>query len=771
MTSKVVGKSPARKDAVDKVTGAAMYTDDLFVPGMLVGRLVHSPHAHARVIKVNKEKALALPGVIAVICHEDLPDVVYPTAGHPYSMDPKHRDVADRKIFADVARYVGDVVAGVVAEDEVIARRAAELVEVEYEVLPFVLSPKEAMAEGAPQLHEGFPNNILASFGNDYGDTIEQLRTAALCVDATYSTNIVQHAQMENQTAFAQIDSHGRIIITSSTQIPHIVRRIVGQALDIPWGRVQVIKPYIGGGFGNKQDVIAEPLVAAMTLKCGGRPVRLAYDREEVFQDTRTRHAIEFTFHSCLDENRKLVATHVEAVSNNGSYASHGHSIIMAATSKFRPLYHWKAFRIEPKTVYTNLPTAGAMRGYGAPQMTYALECHMDDMARSFGMDPIEFRQMNLVRVGYEDPVTHNKVQSFGIPECIRVGMEKYDWKNRRRELEDQTGPKRRGLGMALLSYGSGTFPAGLELSGARMYLNQDGSATLMVGATEIGQGADTVFAQMAAETTGISYDRIYVRSTQDTDISPFDTGAYASRQTYVAGFAVHKAAKEIKEKILKAASRLTGRSAQNLDTEDDHVVMAGTRERVISIADVSLDTYYNTLHAEPISADVSNNTRVNTFSYGATFCEIEVDMRTGKIEILDITNIHDCGTVINPKTAEGQVFGGMSMGIGQALTEDLKFDPRSGRCLNPNLLDYKIGTAMDTPPMHCYFVETNDPTSPYGQKSLGEPPTLSPAPAIRNALLHATGIAMNSLPMSQQRVFEAIKQAGLLQEKEEINA
>lgn len=767
MTSKMVGKSPARKDAVDKVTGAAKYTDDFFVADMLVGKMVHSPHAHARVVKVNKEKALALPGVVAVICYEDLPDVEFPSAGHPYSLDPSHRDVADRRIFTNVARYVGDVVAGVVAVDELTARRGVELVEVEYEILPFVLNPKDAMADGAPVLHERFPHNVLASFGNDYGDTLSHLKTASHCVDATYSTNIVQHAQMENQSAYAYVDGHGRIVINSSTQIPHIARRIVGQALDIPWGKVQIIKPYIGGGFGNKQDVIAEPIVAAMTLKCGGRPVRLAYDREEVFMDTRTRHGIEITFHSCLDENKKLVATHVEAISNNGSYASHGHSIIMAATSKFRPLYHWQAFRIEPKTVYTNLPTAGAMRGYGAPQMTFALECHMDDMARTFGLDPIEFRRMNLVRIGYEDPVTHNKVQSFGIPECIEVGMAKYDWVNRRKALENQTGPIRRGLGMALFSYGSGTFPAGLEIAGCRISLNQDGSATLMVGATEIGQGADTVFAQMAAETTGISYDKINVRSTQDTDISPFDTGAYASRQTYVVGFAIHKAGQEIKDKILKVAARMTGRRADELDTEDDHVIEAGTGERVVSIGEVALESYYNTLHAEPITADVSNNTRVNAFSYGATFTEIEVDLRTGKIEIIDITNIHDCGTVINPQTAEGQVLGGMSMGIGQALTEDLKFSPKDGRCLNPNLLDYKIGTAMDTPNMHCHFIDSHDPTSSYGQKSLGEPPTLSPAPAIRNALLHATGVGMNSLPLSQQRVFEALKEAGLIMEKE----
>lgn len=768
MTSKAVGKSPARKDAIDKVTGMGKYTDDYFIPGMLVGKLVHSPHAHARVVKVNKEKALALEGVVAVICHEDLPAVDFPTAGHPYSLDPSHRDIADRRIFAETARYVGDPVVGVVAEDEIIARRAAELVEIEYDVLPFVLDPHEAMKEGAPRLHKNYPHNILAATSNEYGDALGELRKASRCFEGTYSTNIVQHAQMENQTAFAQVDSHGRIVITSSTQIPHIARRIVGQALDIPWGRIQVMKPYIGGGFGNKQEVIAEPIVAAMTLKAGGRPVRLIYDREEVFTDTRTRHAIEYHFDTAVDENHHLVATHVTAISNNGSYSSHGHSVVGAGTSKFRPLYYWQNFLLEPKTVYTNLPTAGAMRGYGSPQMVFALESHMDDMAYALGLDPIEFRQNNLVRLGYEDPITHNKVRSFGIPECIRIGREQYNWTERREELKNQTSSKRRGLGMALFSYGSGTWPAGLEIAGARISLNQDGSATLMVGATEIGQGADTVFAQMAAETTGISYDKITIRSTQDTDIAPFDTGAYASRQTYVTGFAVHKAAEEIREKILAVAARLTGMAADELDTLDDQVISLKNGEVLLSIGDVALESYYSRDYAAPITADVSHNTKINSFSYGATFCEIEVDLRTGKIEIIDITNIHDSGTIINPTTARGQVFGGMSMGIGQALSEDLKFDPKTGRCRNPNLLDYKIMTAMDVPKMHCHFVETHDPTSSYGQKSLGEPPTLSPAPAIRNALLHATGVAMNALPLSQQRVFEALKQAGLSKDKEE---
>ena len=767
MSFDVIGKSYPRLDAIAKVTGKAMYTDDFFERDMLVGKVLRSPHAHAKIISINTEKALALDGVEAVLTHENTPKHMYPTAGHPWSLDASHRDVEDRRIITDKARFVGDVVAAVVAKDELIAKKALKLIEVEYEVLDFVLDPEKTFLKGAPVIHDERPNNIISSFGYSFGDVEKEKEKSGVIFKGLYKTDIVQHCQIENQTSYAYLDTDGRIVIVSSTQIPHIVRRIVGQALDIPWGNVKVIKPYIGGGFGNKQDVIVEPLNAAMTLAVGGRPVKYAIEREETFIDTRTRHAMNIGFEAALEKDGKLNGLDIKLTSNNGGYASHGHSVTMAAGSKFRALYHWDSIKFDPKTVYTNLPVGGAMRGYGAPQMVFALECLMDDIANEIGMDPIELRIKNLVPLGYEDPLNHNKVLSFGIPECIEKGKELIKWDEKREKYKNQTGHKRRGVGMALFSYTSGTHPVGLEIAGARIVMNQDGSIQVQVGATEIGQGSDTIVAQMAAEAIGLPFSMVRVVSTQDTDITPFDTGSYASRQAYVSGFAVNKAGLEIRDKVLEFAGRKFNMEPSLLDIVNAEIVEISFGKFLCPIEDVAMEAFYDRIFAAPITSDVSNNTRVNAFSYGATFTEIETDLRTGKIEIINIFNIHDSGTIINPMLATGQVHGGVSMALGYALSEVMLFDPKTGRPLNNNFLDYKIPTSMDTPDISVSFVETYDPTSSFGQKSLGEPPTLSPAPAIRNAMLHATGIHFNKIPMTSQIVFEKFKEAGILMKGE----
>ena len=763
MSFDVIGKSYPRLDAIAKVTGKAMYTDDFFVRDMLVGKVLRSPHAHARIISIKADKALALDGVEAVLTHENTPKHQYPTAGHPWSLDPSHRDGEDRRMITDKARFVGDVVAAVVAKDELIAKKALKLIEIEYEVLDFVLDPEKTFLEGAPVIHDERPNNIISSFGYAFGDIEKEKANSEMSYKGLYKTGIVQHCQIENQSSYAYQDTDGRIVIVSSTQIPHIVRRIVGQALDIPWGNIKVINPYIGGGFGNKQDVIVEPLNAAMTLAVGGRPVRYAIDREETFIDTRTRHAMNIGFEVAFEKDGKLNGLDIKLTSNNGAYASHGHSVTMAAGSKFRPLYYWNAIKFDPKTVYTNLPVGGAMRGYGAPQMVFALECLMDDIALKLGMDPIELRTKNLVSLGYEDPLSHNKVLSFGIPGCIEQGKKLMHWDEKREKYKNQTGHKRRGVGMALFSYSSGTHPVGLEMAGARIVMNQDGSVQLQVGATEIGQGSDTVFAQMAAEAIGIPFSKVRVISTQDTDISPFDTGSYASRQTYVSGFAVNKAGLEIKEKVLVFAGRKFNMDPSLLNIIDSEIVEISIGKVLCPLQDVAMEAYYDRIFAAPITSDVSNNARVNAFSYGATFTEIEVDLRTGRIEVIEIFNVHDSGTIINPMLAAGQVHGGVSMSLGFALSEIMLFDEKTGRPLNNNLLDYKLPTSMDTPDIGAEFEETYDPTSSFGQKSLGEPPTLSPAPAIRNAVLHATGIHFDKIPMTPQVVFEKFKEAGIL--------
>jgi len=403
------------------------------------------------------------------------------------------------------------------------------------------------------------------------------------------------------------------------------------------------------------------------------------------------------------------------------------------------------------------------MRGYGCPQIFYAFESHLEDIAKRLDMDSLEIRRKNVVEVGFVDPLSNNKVTSCGIRECIDKGKALIKWDEKKVLYQDQSGDKLRGLGMACFSYSSGTYPVALELAGARIVLNQDGSVQLQIGATDTGQGSDTVLGQMVTEVLGLPMAMVHVLSTQDTDISPFDTGCYASRQTYISGMAVEKAALEVKEKILGFAARMTDIPADRIDLVDQKIVFKHSGESVLTLEQVAMQSYYDRINAKPITSDVSNNARINAVPFGVTFAEVEVDMKTGKIEVLEIYNVHDSGTIINPKMAEGQVQGGVSMGIGYALSEQLLFDEVSGKPLNNNLLDYKLPTIMDMPAIGVAFVETHEPTGPFGVKSLGEPPAITPAPAIRNAVLDATGVAFNRLPMNPQRVFEGFREAGLI--------
>ena len=759
----VIGNSVNRLDAVAKVTGKAKYSEDFTERDMLVGKVLRSQYAHAIIKKINTEKAKGLEGVKAVITYDDVSKIQFPTAGHPWSLDPAHRDVADRLILTNKARFVGDAIAAVIAVDELIAQRALELLEVEYEVLPAVFDAKEAILPGAPIIHDERPNNIISSFGANIGDIDEEIKNADFVFNGEYETSAVQHCHMENQSAYAYKDENDRIVIVTSTQIPHIVRRVVGQALGLPWGRVRVIKPYIGGGFGNKQDVTIEPLTAAMSLAVNGQPVRLTLTREEVFVDTRTRHAMLFNITTAVSKDGYLKGIYMSNLVNNGAYASHGHSIAMSAASKFRPLYNFSSVKVDPKTIYTNLPVAGAMRGYGIPQVCFALESHLDDIANKLNIDPIEFREKNFISVGHIDPLSNLVVRSFGLRECVKKGKELIKWDEKKEKYKKNNTDKRKGIGMACFSYFSGTHPVALELAGARIVMNQDGSCQLQIGATEIGQGSDTVFCQMAAEVIGIPVEMIYVVSMQDTDITPYDSGAYASRQTYVTGAAVKKAATEVRNKVLKIASKKTGLAPDELDIINGKIIERRLNQFICNIEDISMEAFYNRIDAEPITSDVSENVRMNAIAYGVTFAEVEVDMVTGKIEVLEIYNVHDSGTIINPKLAEGQVHGGVSMSLGYALSEKMIFDKKTGRLLNNNLLDYKLQTILDTPDIGVAFVETYDPGASFGQKSLGENPAISPAPAIRNAVLDATGVAFNKLPMNPQAVFEKFKEEGLI--------
>ncbi len=767
--SKSVGQSKVRLDAVDKATGRAKYTDDLCDRGALVTRIVHATVAHALVTAVDTAQALAVPGVAAVFTCFDVPEYYFPTAGHPWSTDPHHQDVADRLLLTKHVRFYGDDVAVVVAGDEVAAARAARLVKVSYEELPFVLDVQKAMEPDAPQLHEKYPGNILAHTQIRTGDyAAASGEPGLLKVEGWYDTPTVQHCHIENHVCTAHMEG-GKICVTSSTQIPHIVRRVVGQALGIPWGQVRVVKPYIGGGFGNKQDALYEPLCAWLTTKLGGRLVKIDCSREETFVCNRVRHAIRTHIISWVRPDGSFAARKIECFSNQGAYASHGHGVVAKGMGAFPQIYPCPNVEGDAWSVFTNRPAAGAMRGYGIPQAMWAGECHMDDIARALGRDPVEYRRQVAMPQGYVDGFSKNENYYDTFRQVMDKGAEAIGYVEKRAAYGDrtgtvcQTGSVRRGVGMALFWYNTAVWPISLESSSCRMVLNQDGSLQVQTGETEIGQGCDTAFAQMAADVVGVPFEMVHIVSTQDTDVTPFGTGAYASRQTYIGGFSIEQTGRMLKERILNCAQELTRQSRANLDVIDGEIVRVSDNRTLMTLGELATEVLYSLDHSQHLTAESTYQIKNNAYSFGCTFAEVEVDIPLCQVKLLNIVNVHDCGKLVNPALAEAQVHGGMSMGIGYGLSEQLLFDEKTGRPLNNNLLDYKLSTFMDHPTLQALFVENPEPTSPFGTKALGEPPACSPAPAIRNAILHATGVAVNDAPMTPHVLFKKFKEAGLI--------
>ena len=753
-----VGKKVTRVDAYDKVIGRTKYTDDLCDKSAYIARILHSTIANGRVLSIATSEAEKIPGVVKVFTCFDLKEKHYfPTAGHPWSTDESHQDVADRLVLTDRVRFYGDDIAAVVAEDEVSAAQALRAIKVEYEEYPFVLDVLDAMKEDAPQLHEDYPNNILKHTTISKGNYEEAIKGPGLIkVEGWYSTPTVQHCHIENFICYAEMEGD-RIKVVSSTQIPHIVRRVVGQALGVEWGKIRVIKPYIGGGFGNKQDVLYEPLCAWLSMQLPGHLIKLDVPREETFVSTRVRHAIKSHIISWVRPDGTFAARKLEAFSDQGAYASHGHSICAKGVGAFPQLYPCDNVEADAYTIITNKSVAGAMRGYGIPQAMWAVECHTEDICAKLNMDPLEFRRKNLMPVGYKDAFSKNELYSDTFNQCLDKGIEVTDYLRKYKEYQNQTGDIRRGIGMAVFWYNTAVWPISLETSSCPMVLNQDGSLQVQLGETEIGQGADTAYSQMTADILGVPLEAVHVVSCQDTDVTPFGTGAYASRQTYTAGFSIRQTA-------------LPRMPEYNLDIIDGQIVRITDNRVLMSLGDLSTEALYSLSHSEHLSAESTAQIKSNAYSFGCTFAEVEVDIPMCKVKLLDIVNVHDAGTLINPALAEAQVHGGMSMGIGFGLSENLLFDPKTGRALNNNLLDYKLSTFMDHPRLRAYFVENAEPTSAFGTKSLGEPPTCSIAPAIRNAVYQATGVYVNDAPVNPHHLFRSMKEQHMFEEGGEAN-
>ena len=760
---KQVGLSMKRVDAYDKATGRTLYGGDRVPQNALVAKIVHSTIAHGMVKHIDTTEAERIPGVVKIVTCFDVPDIQFPTAGHPWSLDPSHRDPADRKLLNAHVRYYGDDVAVVIAEDEVAAVQGMRAVKIEYEEYPFVLDVQEAIGKTEYPIHDEHPDNVLAHSGIHNEHFEEAIQEPGLVkVDGWYNSPMVQHCHIEPHICFAYMEN-GRITIVSSTQIPHVCRRICGQALCIPWGNIHMIKAYVGGGFGNKQDALYEPLCCFLTTQVGGRCVKLDCTREETFINNRVRHPIRSHITSWVRPDGTFAARRLEAYSDQGAYGSHGHSIVAKGMGCFPQLYPCDIVEAESYTVYTNKPTGGAMRGYGIPQAMWAVECHTDDVARAIGMDPVEFRRKNLMKKGFYHEFSKNELYFDTFNECMDKAIAYIDYYGKLKKYQNQTGPVRRGIGCSVFWYNTAVYPISLETSSCRMVLHPGGRIVFQCGETEIGQGADTVQAQMVADAVGVLASDVTVESCQDTDITPFGTGVYASRGTYVAGFSIRQTGEIFRKKILDVASKMTRMPAYNLDLEDGKITRNTDGRYMLSLADVAEYAQYTTDGSQHITAESTYQIRSNAFSFGCTFAEVEVDIPLCKAKLIDIVNVHDAGKLINPALAEAQVHGGMSMAIGMGLTEEMLFDQRTGKPLNDNLLDYKLSTFMDHPHLEAEFVENYEPTSAFGAKALGEPPTCSPAPAIRNAILQATGVAVNDAPVNPHRMFDAFTEVGLI--------
>ena len=776
---KEVGRPVKRVDAADKVTGRAKFTDDLCPKPCLEAKILHATIGNGRVLSIDASEALGLPGVVAVYTCFDVPDIRYPVAGHPWYADSAaaKRDQADRKLLDDRVRIYGDNIAVVVGEDTVACDRALRAIKVEYEEYPVVCDPIESMRGTNPPVQDRKPDNIVAHTCARTPDdmlakagyhTVEEALEDPRYHHVKIHCESREQSQVHIETCVSYCyEEGGKLVCVSSTQIPHVVRRVIGQALGIPWGDVRVIKPYIGGGFGTKQDVHYEPLNAWVCKQLGGRCVKLELTREELFWDTSGRQPKTFDIECSYGDDMRLHARKIVGYSNTGGYVHHGHALVLNSVNSFRWLYHSQevATHSEAYTIHTNGPHTGAMRAYGVPEGNWAAECLMGDIAYDMGWDGVEFRLKNVYTDAFVDEFTPGGViaaHTCAIPECVEKGKAYIEWDKKKREYANETGPIRHGVGVSFFVYKTAVAPFALETATAAVTLNQDGTVQLQMGATEIGQGADTVFSQMAAEAIGVPFEDIHIVSQQDTDVTPYDSGAYASRQTYVSGTAVKKAGGVLRQKILDFARRIYPNAQGELDIRDRCVVDC-LGNKVCDLASLALEAYYNLDAADQLHAHETVNVHTNAIAGGCTFADVTVDMPLGKVTVNKIINVQDSGRLINPKLVEQQIHGGMAQGIGYGLFEELQVDSKTGRVLNPTLLDYKIPTTMDLPDLAADFVEKPDPTGPYGNKAVGETPAISPAAAIRDAILDATGCKFYVEPMTPQRLFEGFKKEGLI--------
>jgi 4-hydroxybenzoyl-CoA reductase subunit alpha len=752
----IIGKAMPMVESRSKVTGIGKYTDDLTAPGMLVGRILHSPYAHAAIRSIDTSAAEALPGVKAVATGKDAPT--------PYGILPIGHDEC---VFAvDKARYMGDNVAGVAATSAEIAEQALELIRVDYEPLPAWTSALESMQATEHWIHASKPNNIEKEYHHQFGDVDAAFASAEFVREQSYVCGEVTHAAMEPHSTLAVWEPDGRMTVYSSTQVPYYLHRTLSEVLAMPMSQLRVVKPLIGGGFGGKSEIIPLEVAAAVLAKKAKRPVKITYSREEVFYAHRGRPITFIDLKMGMSREGKITAVAARVVQDGGAYCGYGPVTVLYSGALLNAIYDIPCVKFDGYRVLTNKPACGAMRGHGTVNVRFAFESLLDDLAADAGLDPAEVRRRNLLKAPCITP-NGLRVTSYGLPECIDKVVAASGWKQKRGKL-----PRGRGIGLACSHYVSGAanpiIRSNIPHTTVNMKVDRDAAVTVYTGASEIGQGSDTLHVQIAAEVLGVAPQRIKLIAA-DTEVTPIDLGSYSSRVTFMAGNACLAAARDLRAQILFGVARKFKCDPAVLEMRDDYVFSIDdsrlrlTFEEAVTAALefggalVSKGTYAPPEESRGGKHKGAGVGPSPSYSYSAQTVEVSVDTETGQIKVERIVAAHDCGRALNPLTVEGQVEGSVYMGFGQAVQEEMTWS--DGRLMNPSLLEYRIPTTLETPQIDCILVESNDPEGPFGAKEAGEGSLAATIPALANAMYDAIGVRINSTPITPEKILAALRE------------
>lgn len=755
-----VGQRVQKFDAAGKVTGRAVYGHDLVVPKMLYGKILYSRYAHARIRRIDTSRAERVPGVRAIVTAADQPGIKFGFL----------RDNLPLK--GDKVRSLRDEVAAVAATSLDAAQEALQCIEVEYEELPAVFDPVEALREDAPLVHEEVGTNRIVPLCRTYahGDIDEAFRRCDAVVEQEYRVQYVNHVSMGTNVCMAEFDDKGFLTFWSQTQMPFLMQKDLSEALGIPSNRVRIMQPTIGGAFGKHLDIYPNELICALLARKARRPVKIAFTRQEDFTAIPPRQPGWFRLRMGGSRDGRILANHIECLLDGGAYVSWGPVTPTNMSVTFANLYMVPNVRFDVTAAYTNNIWPGAMRGWGNPQATYVLECQVDLLARELGMDPGELRLKNANQPNQVSP-QRVRITTCGLSDCLRKAMEDIGWKEKMAAPKRHGGSKARGLGIAsLLHAGGGGRVFRSDGCGAIVKLDDFGMVTILTGSSEMGQGSDTALAQICAEELGVPMENIRLVN-NDTSITPWDVGSHASRTTFIGGQAVALAARECRTKLFATAAEMLECSPEDLEARGGVISVKGHPTSAVPYDKVARSAHFrpqgNVIigqgffdpDTELLDSTMSGNIS-SAYTFAANAVEVEVDLETGAVEVLKIAASYDIGKVINPLGLEGQAEGGACMALGYALLEEMWVE--EGQVRNPNLLFYRVPSSLDMPALKLSVVETADPAGPYGAKGIGECGAVSLAPAIANAVHDALGVRVTDLPLTSERVYRAIQQANL---------